>query len=114
MTAFLRWAGRDDQYYWLTAFLAAHDAQKFMCRLNAATIATIGLIPTLLIVVPGGPRGVRTTLISLLITGCCAAMATLWLRPRWPSRPQSQLCVIVGSLGVAAACLVQNPVFGRR
>jgi len=24
--------------------------------------------------------------VSLLITGCCLAMATLWLRPRWPSR----------------------------
>ena len=112
MTAFLRWSGRDDQYYWLTAFLAAHDAQTLIRRLNAAIIATIGLIPTLLIASPGGLRGVRTTLVSLLITGCCLAMATLWLRPRWPSRLQSQLCATVGSLGVAAACLTQNPVFG--
>ena len=112
MTGFLRWAGGDDQYYWLTAFLAAHDAQTFMRRLIAAISATIGLIPTLLIASPGGPRGLPAIFVSLLITGCCLAMATLWLRPRWPSRLQSQLCVIAGSLGVAAACLTQNPVFG--
>src|SRR5258705_6097815 len=112
MNGFLRRADRDDQYYWLTAFLAAHDAQTFMCRLNAALIATIGLVPVLLIASPVSPRGVGSTLVSLLITAGCAAMATLWLRPHWPSRRQSQLCVIAGALGVAKVCLIQNPVFG--
>ena len=32
MSGFLRWAGGDDQCYWLTAFLAAHDAQALMRR----------------------------------------------------------------------------------
>jgi len=35
MSGFLRWAGGDDQCYWLTAFLAAHDAQALMRRLIA-------------------------------------------------------------------------------
>jgi GGDEF domain-containing protein len=104
---------RDDHYYWLTAYLAAHNAQAFTCRLNAALIATTGLIPTLLLATPQGPHSPASTLISVSITACCIAMAALWLRPRWPSRLQSQLCVVVGSLCIAVACLIQpDPVFG--
>lgn len=108
-----RWTRRDDQYYWLTAYLAARQAQTLTCRLNAAFIAIAGLIPTLLIANPVGPPSGPITLISASITACCMAMAALWLRPRWPSRLQSQLCVVVGSLCIAVACLIQpNPVFG--
>jgi hypothetical protein len=97
MSGFLRWAGGDDQCYWLTAFLAAHDAQALMRRLIATTVAKMGLIPTLLIASAAGPRGVAATLASLLITGGCLAMAALWLRARWPSRLRSQLCAIAGA-----------------
>ena len=70
-------------------------------------------MPTLLLANPRGRYGGSLTLISASITVCCLAMAALWLRPRWPSRLQSQLCVAVGSICIAVACLIQpNPVFG--
>jgi GGDEF domain-containing protein len=107
------WTRRDDHYYWLTAFLAARQAQTPICRLNAALIATTGLIPMLLFPNPHGRHSGPLTVVSVAIAASCLAMAALWLRPRWPSRLQSQLCVIVGSFCVAAGCLIQpNPVFG--
>jgi diguanylate cyclase (GGDEF)-like protein len=40
-------------------------------------------------------------------------MATLWLRSGWPSRTQSQLCVLIGSICIAVACLVdEDPAIG--
>jgi len=114
MSAFgRRWTRRDDHYYWLTGFLAERQAQTLPRLLNAAFIATTGLMPTLLLANPRGRYGGSLTLISVSITVCCLAMAGLWLRPRWPSRLQSQLCVAVGSICIAVACLIQpNPVFG--
>src|SRR5262245_41056329 len=108
-----RWTRRADHYYWLTAFLTARQAQSSTCRVIAALIATTGLIPTLLLANSNGLHSRLVTLISVSITMCSMAMATLWLRSRWPSRLQSQLCVVIGSLCISAACLIQpNPVFG--
>src|SRR5215470_12383518 len=113
MSGLRRWTRRDDHYYWLTAFLAARQVQALTCRLNAAFIATTGLIPTFSLADPNGRYGGALTLISVSITVCCLAMAALWLRTRWPSRLQSQVCVVVGSSCIAAACLIQpKPVFG--
>jgi diguanylate cyclase (GGDEF)-like protein len=108
-----RWTRRDDHYYWLTAFLAARQAQTVTCRLNAAFIVTTGLIPTLSLANPQGRHSGALALISVSITVCCLAMAALWLRSRWPSRLQSQLCVVVGSSCIAVACLIQaKPLLG--
>jgi GGDEF domain-containing protein len=104
---------RADHYHWLTAFLTAHQAQTLTCRLNAALIATTGLIPTLVLANPHGVHSGPFVLISVSITMGSIAMSALWLRPRWPSRLQSQLCVVFGSLFILVACLIQpNPVFG--
>jgi GGDEF domain-containing protein len=107
------WPRRADHYYWLTAFLTVRHAEALTCRLNAALIATTGLIPTLFLANPHGVQNRPLTLISVSITMCSLAMAALWLRLRWPSRLQSQLCVVVGSLCILVACLIQpHPVFG--
>ena len=40
-------------------------------------------------------------------------MGALWLRHCWPTRTQSQLCVVVGTVCIAVACLIEDhPVIG--
>jgi GGDEF domain-containing protein len=102
-----------DQYDWLTALLGARQAQTLTCRLTAAIIAIGAVVPIVMIPNLADPYRLPKIVISVAITVCCAAMAALWLRSQWPSRLQSQLCVVTGSLCVAAACLIQTEaVFG--
>ena len=102
-----------DHYDWLTALLRARQAQTVTCRLIAAIIVATGLLPTLLIPNLADPHRIAKVVISALITIICAGMAMLWLRSQWPSRKQSQLCAVVGTLCIAAACLIQTqPLIG--
>ncbi|WP_264065368.1 GGDEF domain-containing protein [Mycolicibacterium komossense] len=104
---------QSDHYYWLTALIAARGGQTYTCRVIAALIFGIGVIPSAVVGTYSGPHAVRDRILAIAITVCCAAMASLWLRARWPSRGQSQLCVVVGTLCVAVACLiVADPAFG--
>ena len=113
MTAMTSPVGGSDQYDWLTALLRDRQAQTVTCRVTAAIIAATGLLPTLLIPNLGDPHRIAKVAVSVAITIGCAAMATLWLRSRWPSRRQSQLCASAGTLCIAVACLIQTqPMIG--
>ena len=102
-----------DHYYWLTALIAARGWQRTMCRVIAAMIFGIGVIPSAIMSTYSGPYAVRSRILAISITVCCAVMAALWLRSRWPTRGQSQLCVVVGTVCVAVACLIApDPAFG--
>jgi len=60
-----------------------------------------------------GPNGLRNQLLAGVLTGCAVMMSALWLRRCWPTRTQSQLCVVVGTVCVAVACLIEpHPVVG--
>ena len=44
---------------------------------------------------------------------CCAVMALLWFRHRWPTRTESAVLVGVGTLAIAACSVVPaSPLFG--
>lgn len=102
-----------DHYYWLTALIAARGGQTATCRFIAALIFGIGIVPSAALGTYVGPATGLDRILAVAVTACCVAMAALWLRPRWPSRGQSQLCVVIGTLCVAVSCLiVSDPVFG--
>jgi GGDEF domain-containing protein len=102
-----------DHYYWLNSYLAARDLQTRTCRLIAAMILVLGAIPSTLIASSVGPDGVRNQLLAGVLTVCAVMMSALWLRHCWPTRTQSQLCVVVGTVCVAVACLIEpHPVLG--
>lgn len=105
--AFQRWRGLD-HYYWLTAFLAARGIQRTTCRLVAVVMAALGAISVTLIWSSTGPQGLRNELLAVAVSVCCLGMAALWLRPRWPTAPQSRSCVALGSLCIAVSCLIQQ------
>lgn len=87
--------------------------QTRTCRLIAAMILGLGAIPSALMGGSVGPNGLRNQLLAGVVTVCAVMMSALWLRHCWPTRTQSQLCVVVGTVCVAAACLIQtHPVIG--
>jgi diguanylate cyclase (GGDEF)-like protein len=107
-----RWSRKID-HYWLTAYLAARDMQTAACRVVATTIWCLGALPLTLMASPLGPHGLRNQALAIAVAVCCAVMGALWLRRRWPSKTQSQMCVIVGTVCIAVACLIEaTPVIG--
>ncbi len=103
----------DDQYYWLTAFLAAAGMRTAASRTIAATILTLGAIPLILMLTPQGPRGLSSQLLAAGVAVGCGLMAWRWLRPWWPTPTESKLCGAAGAAFIAAACLIQaNPLVG--
>ena len=108
-----RWPSKLDHYYWLTAYLAARDMQKSACRVVATIILCLGAIPPTLMASPAGPHGLPNQALAVSVTICCLVMGALWLRQRWPTRTESQLCVMAGTVCIAVAALIAaNPVVG--
>jgi hypothetical protein len=108
-----RWLRRIDQYYWLTAYLAARGAQEKVCRLIAAMIFGLGVIPLMLIGSPVGPEGPGGRLLAVFIAVSCLLMTLRWLGRRWPTRTESILFVMTGTACIAVACVIlANPACG--
>lgn len=104
---------RTDQYYWFTAVLAARGMQTATCRLVALCIGGLGLIPVALMTSDLGPQGARMRGIAIGIAICCLAMAALWLRGHWPSRAESLICALLGTIGIGvSALIVSSPIIG--
>jgi diguanylate cyclase (GGDEF)-like protein len=101
-----RWLLSEDHYYWITSYLAARGLQRATCRLIAANMLGLSLIPLILMLSDLGPTGTRNRGLAVAISLCCVGMASLWSRSGWPTRVQSQLCVVLGSLCIAASCLI--------
>ena len=87
--------------------------QTRTCRLVATIILGLGAIPSTLMMSSVGPDGLQNRLLAGVITVCCVVMGAQWLRHCWPTRTQSQLCVVVGTVCIAVACLIEDhPVIG--
>ena len=107
------WSGHADHYYWLTAFLASRGAQQSTCRGIAVVIFSLGVMPLALIESGVGSHDPRDRILAAVVAVCCSVMALGWLRRRWPTRNESRLCVAVGTICIAVACLIQvNPLAG--
>jgi diguanylate cyclase (GGDEF)-like protein len=103
----------DDQYYWLTAFLAAAGMRTAASRTIAAIILTLGAIPLILMLTPQGPRGLSGQILAAGVAVGCGLMGWRWLRPWWPSSTGSKLCGVAGAACISVACLIQaNPLVG--
>ncbi len=102
-----------DHYYWLTAILSARGMRTKTCRVVAAVILAMGTIPLTLMASAVGPHGLRNQIAAVLVAVCCLVMGSWWLRRWWPTRIQSQLCVVVGTVCIAVTCLIQaRPIVG--
>jgi diguanylate cyclase (GGDEF)-like protein len=113
VSAVRSWVRSEDHYYWLTSFLAARGLQQSTCRLIAASMIGLSVMPLILTFSSLGPSGTTNRVLAAAVSICSMAMATVWLRHGWPTRFQSQICVMVGSICIAVACLIEvHPVIG--
>lgn len=106
-------AGGLDQYYALTAMLAARGGQRITSRLIATLMFGLGAVP--LLVMNSSVRSEWAVGRSLLVVlaGGCFGMGVIWLRHRWPTRPQSILLVAISALCIAVGCIVPaDPSYG--
>jgi GGDEF domain-containing protein len=108
-----RWLRAVDHYDGLTAYFAARDLQTAVCRVVATSILCLGAFPITLMAISVGPHGLPNQALAVAVAMCCLVMAVLWLKHRWPTRTGSQLCIVVGTVCIAVACLIEaNPVIG--
>jgi GGDEF domain-containing protein len=107
------WSRDVDHYYWLTALLASRGVQQLICRVIAAVIFCLGVMPLGLIGSGVSPQHPLDSILAAVVAVCCSVIALGWLRGRWPTRNESRLFAVVGTLCIAVASLVQvNPAFG--
>jgi diguanylate cyclase (GGDEF)-like protein len=113
LSAALRRLHSEDRYYWITSLLAAKGLQRATCRLTAANMLACSAMPLLMMLGDLGPTGARNRSVAVAVSVGSFAMASIWLRSSWPTRRQSQLCVVVGSVMIVVACLIQaDPAIG--
>lgn len=113
MVSAARWRHGGDHYEWLTSFLAARDLQIATCRVVAWIIGSLGGISVLVIVASTTSEEPYRPVIAALLFVACAVMTFVWLRSDWPTRRQSQFCLILGTVMICAVCLLErDPVLG--
>lgn len=102
-----------DQYYAVTSRLASRGHQQTAMRVVAGSILVLSLPALLALTNPTSTRVPvgRPALAVIAVT--CLGMASLWLRHRWPTREQSSAVVVLGTLALAAGCvLASDPLAG--
>ena len=113
MEAALHWWRRSDHYPWLTALLTARSVQTHAWRLMALVTVGFGVVPLAVIASPTGPHGRTGIMLAGLVTVVSLAQTGMWLRGRWPSKRRSITYVVLCSLCIAVACLIQTqPIAG--
>lgn len=105
MTRVGRWWNEPDQYRWLSEYLAGHGFRRFTRLMIVTIVGLYGVIPLVMLWSPSGSRGPVGTMVAIVITVGCVAMAGLWL-VCWPSQVQAVLLAVVSNVGVVAGCLI--------
>ncbi|MBB3603900.1 diguanylate cyclase (GGDEF)-like protein [Mycolicibacterium sp. BK556] len=102
-----------NQYYTLTALLAARGAQTYTSRVIAGSVFTLGLISLSTI----GSSAVLQWPASRLLLGGVAVLCFLstfiWLRHRWPTRTESGVLVGIAAVAIPIGTIAPVvPMYG--
>ncbi|APE14901.1 GGDEF domain-containing protein [Mycolicibacterium pallens] len=102
-----------NQYYSLTAVLAARGAQTYTSRVIAGSVFTLGLITLSTI---GSGATLQWPISRPLLIGVsvlCFASTFIWLRHRWPTRNESALLVAIAAVAIPVGTIVPvEPLYG--
>ena len=101
-----RWQ-QTDHFDWLSLYLNTRGIGLRWRAMVAAVIASIAMVPVMVLgraIVPHYPAAV---VVAPIASGFGVIVALFWLI-RWPTRGQSVLFSLTGSVCIAAACLVQG------
>ena len=112
MNAVERWWRESDHFDWLTLYLNTRGIRLIWRAMVAAVIASIAVVPTLVLLSPSLSHYPAAVVVAPVASGFGVMVALFWLI-RWPTRVQSMLYSLIGSVCIAAACLVQgDPLAG--
>jgi diguanylate cyclase len=101
-----RWQ-QTDHFDWLSLYLNTRGIRLIWRAMVAAVITSIAMVPVMVLdraIVPHYPAAV---VVAPIASGFGVVVALFWLI-RWPTRVQSVLFSLTGSVCIAAACLVQG------
>ncbi|MEC9324665.1 MAG: GGDEF domain-containing protein [Actinomycetota bacterium] len=94
-----RWWRQPDRYDWLSEYLASRRLLGFSRALMAVVVAVLAVAATLMPVSPAGGQAV-----ALAAAAYFAGLAVFYA-VRWPSRGQSAVFSLVGSVAIAVVAL---------
>jgi diguanylate cyclase (GGDEF)-like protein len=106
------WWRQPDHYDWLSDYLAARGLKSFVRYLLVVILATLALATLLMLGSPSGPRTPMRCALAVAFIAGMTGMTLVWVL-HWPTRAQSQVFSIAGTLGIAATCTIEsNPLSG--
>jgi diguanylate cyclase len=107
MKSLAAWWRQPDHFDWLSGYLQAHGFSSSTRRIFAVVAASLALAPANVLWGPP-PFHPRLALAVDVLAGLFGlSMAVLWLT-RWPTRRQSLIFIMTGSVSIAAGCLWQT------
>ena len=101
-----RWQ-QTDHFDWLSLYLNTRGIRLRWRAMVAAVIVSIAMVPVVVLVRPTVPHYPAAVVVAPISGGFGVIVGLFWLI-RWPTRRQSVLFSLAGSVGIAAACLVQG------
>ena len=104
-------SGVPDRYYAVTSELAARGYQQVTMRVITGCILMLGLPAALASTNPAASYWAKGSLTFAAIALGTVALATPWLRYRWPSREVSTVVVVVGGLVLTLGCVLAADPF---
>jgi hypothetical protein len=107
VNAVRRWWRQGDQFDWLTLYLNTRGIRLIWRAVIAVVIASMAVVPVVLLAGPTLPRYPVAEIVAPVASGVGMTVALLWLI-RWPTRGQSVVFALTGSVCITASCLVQR------
>ncbi|MBI3692928.1 MAG: diguanylate cyclase [Mycolicibacterium aromaticivorans] len=102
-----------NQYYTLTALLAARGAQTYTSRVIAGSVFTLGLITLSTMGSSAAMRWPFSQSLLIAVSILCFASTAVWVRHRWPTRNESALLVAVAAVSIAIGSIIPVvPLYG--
>jgi diguanylate cyclase (GGDEF)-like protein len=106
VNAVMRTWHQTDHFDWLTLYLNTHGIRLTWRAMIAAVISSIAMVPVVVLTRPTVPHYPVALVVAPATSGFGVVVALFWL-VRWPTRGQSVLFSLTGSVCIGAACLVQ-------
>lgn len=100
------WWRQPDHYDWFSDYLGARGLKPFIRYLMVGILTILGAATALMLSSPSGPRTTLGRGLAAAFIVALVGMALVWAR-RWPTRVQSQLFSVVGTLGLGVTCVVE-------
>jgi len=102
-----------NQYYTLTALLAARGAQTYTSRVIAGSVFTLGLITLSTIGSSAVLQWPGSRVMLAAVAVLCFLSTLIWLRHRWPTRTESGVLVALAALAVPIGTIAPViPMYG--